>query len=32
MRWRGHVEHMGGKRTVCRVLMGKLKERHHVED
>jgi len=32
MRWAGHVERMGERRGVYRVLVGSLKERDHLKD
>jgi hypothetical protein len=32
MRWVGHVAHMGDRRGAVRVLVGKPKERDHLED
>jgi hypothetical protein len=32
MRWAGLVARMGERRGVCRVLMGNLKERDHLEN
>ena len=32
MRWAGHVAHMGERRDIYRVLVGKLKERDHLGD
>jgi hypothetical protein len=32
MGWAGHVAHIGERRGVCRVLMGKPEERNHLGD
>jgi len=32
MGWVGHVACMEAKRNTCRVLVGKLEERYHLED
>jgi hypothetical protein len=32
MRWAGHVAHTGERKGVCRILVGKMKERDHLED
>jgi hypothetical protein len=32
LRWAGHVGGMGGSRGVCRVLVGNLREKDHLED
>jgi hypothetical protein len=32
MRWARHVTHKGQKRTVCRVMVGRLEEKRQLED
>jgi len=32
IRWMGHVERMGEMRNACKILVGKLGGRYHLED
>jgi len=32
IRWAGHVACMGERKSVCRVLLGNLRERDHLEE